>query len=189
MQSVRLTCGGCGGPLEITQGDRLAVCVYCGNQAELQDQHPVALTGEQRDPYLEIEKLRLQQELMQCDLEWEKARAKLLVQGKEPAIYGLDTLLYFCLAVPVVISLYTGYVLLSSYLQHIPTEFELEVVLQQRSRAWGMFWLHLPVYIIPVMVYLAYLTAKDRFEVFSNHRRRYHSRRESLLTAIAELDE
>ena len=128
MQVVKLTCGGCGGPLEVQEGIRFASCTFCGAQLEIHETETARwsqVREELRDHSKELERLRLKQELFECEQRWTENRAKYLIHGAEPDSLPHDTTAKLGLIAAAIVSILATGFLISTYSTEIPNQREI----------------------------------------------------------------
>lgn len=216
MESVRMTCSACGGPLEMSPDAKSSQCTYCGARTDFPSQH-----GH------EIQKLKLQQDLLQCDQNWQEKRASYLTRGEEPNPDAVKAAVLITLALALFLSLVAVSALVSSYSRKLPTEADIaqyesrqlelrqnpipigdsrgpktlvdgllenpeltrKHVLQDRSTAWNFFGLHVLFYTLVGGAYLHWRVVNSQSEELTHARRDYHWRREMLVTEIARLSD
>ncbi|MCA8994131.1 MAG: hypothetical protein KDA88_19280 [Planctomycetaceae bacterium] len=77
MDLVKMTCGSCGGPLEVQEDVKFVTCGFCGSQLEVHVNETarwseVRKVVEEHSAY--IEQLKLQDELKRVDQQWKETR-------------------------------------------------------------------------------------------------------------------
>ncbi|MEK0448547.1 MAG: hypothetical protein RL088_815 [Verrucomicrobiota bacterium] len=92
MNTIATRCDACGALLEIPADARFATCNSCGSQLEIIRTDSTVSTKTNQSQSggpqgAELEKLRLQTELLALDAEWSKEREKLLVRNAYGAPY------------------------------------------------------------------------------------------------------
>jgi hypothetical protein len=90
MESVSLSCGHCGAPLEVPADTRFVTCAYCSARLEVHHSGNAFYTSvlsaieEHTEKIAEdLDTIKTQNELERCDREWAQEREGYLVRGKD----------------------------------------------------------------------------------------------------------
>jgi LSD1 subclass zinc finger protein len=90
MESVSLSCGHCGAPLEVPAGTRFVTCAFCSARLEVHQSGNALYTSvlgaiETNTEKIagDLDTIKTQNELERCDREWAQEREGYMVHGKD----------------------------------------------------------------------------------------------------------